>query len=62
MCSLLDIQNKLAKMKQTQPLMILKTVNESIFFQINKFTACKFKDRKDVANSLMTFNLLKVIR
>ena len=42
--------------------MILKRVSESIFFiQINKFTACKFKDKKDVANSSMAFNLLKII-
>ena len=39
--------------------MILKRVSESIFFQINKFTACKFT--KEVANSLMAFNLLKII-
>ena len=41
--------------------MILKRVSESIFFQINIFTACKFKDKKDVANSSMAFNLLKII-
>ena len=40
--------------------MILKTVSESISFQINKYTACKFKDKKEVANSQMAFNLLKV--
>ena len=39
--------------------MILKRVSENIFFQINKFTACKFT--KEVANSLMAFNLLKII-
>ena len=27
-------------------IMILKRVSESIFFQINKITACKFKDKK----------------
>ena len=31
--------------------MILKRVSESIFFQSNKFTACKVKDEKEVANS-----------
>ena len=39
--------------------MILKRMSENIFFQINKFTACKFT--KEVANSLMAFNLLKII-
>ena len=34
-------------MQWTQPLMILKTVSESISFQINKYTACKFKDKKE---------------
>ena len=38
--------------------MILKRVNESIFFQINKFTASKVKVKKEVANSLMAFSLL----
>ena len=37
-------------------------MSESIFFQSNKFTACKVKDEKEVANSLMAFNLLKIIR
>ena len=36
-------------------------MSESIFFQSNKFTACKIKDEKEVANSLMAFNLLKII-
>ena len=40
---------------------ILNRARESIFFQINKFTACKFKDKKEVSNSLMAFNLLKII-
>ena len=31
--------------------MILKKVSESIFFQGNKFTSCKVKDEKEVANS-----------
>ena len=42
-------------------IMILKRVSDSIFFQSNKFTACKVKDEKVVANSLMTFNLGKII-
>ena len=41
--------------------MILKKVTESIFFQRNKFIACNVKDEKEVANSLMAFNLLKII-
>ena len=41
--------------------MILKRMSESIFFQINKFTACKTKDKKEVANSLMGLNLVKII-
>ena len=41
--------------------MIFKGVSESIFFQSNKFTACKIKDGKKVANYLMVFNLLKII-
>ena len=31
--------------------MVLKRVSESIFFQSNKFTACKVKDGKEVENS-----------
>ena len=31
------------------------------FFQSYKFTARKFEDEKEVANSLMTFNLLNII-
>ena len=42
-------------------LMILKRVGDSIFFQSNKFTACKVKDEKQVANSLMAFSPLKII-
>ena len=42
-------------------IMILKKVSESILFQINIFTACKFKDKKEVTNFLMVFNLLKII-
>ena len=43
-------------------LMILKIVSESIFFQSKKFIACRFKDVKEVAKSLMAFNLVKIIR
>ena len=41
--------------------MILKRVSESIYFQSNKFTTCKVKDEKEVENSLMAFNLPKII-
>ena len=41
--------------------MIFKRVSESIYFQSNKFTTCKVKDEKEVASSLMTFNLPKII-
>ena len=42
--------------------MVLKIVSESILFKNNKFTACEIKDGKEVANYLMMFNLLKIIR
>ena len=41
--------------------MILKRVSESIYFQIEIFTTCKVKDEKEVVNSLMVFNLPKII-
>ena len=41
--------------------MILKRVSEIIYFQSNKFTTCKVKDKKEVANSLMAFNLPNII-
>ena len=41
--------------------MILKRVSKSIFFQSNEFRSCEVKDEKVVANSLMAFNLLKII-
>ena len=40
---------------------ILKGVSESIFFQSDNVTTCKFKDGKEVVNSLMVFNLLNII-
>ena len=36
-------------------------VREYIFFQSNKVTACKVRDGKEVAKSLMVFNLRKII-
>ena len=41
--------------------MILKRVSESIFLQSNKVIADKVKDEKEVANSSMALNLLKMI-
>ena len=40
---------------------ILKRMRESIFFQRNRFTAYKVRDGKYVAQSLMVFNLRKII-
>ena len=54
-----DLPTKKTLRRVLDTVMILKRVNESIFFQINKFTACKIT--KEVANSLMAFNLLKII-
>ena len=42
-------------------IIILKRVSHSAFFQSNKFTECKVKDEKEVVDSLMVFNLQKVI-
>ena len=55
----LPIRKTLRRVLDPLSVMTLKRVNESIFFQINKFTACKIT--KEVANSLMAFNLLKII-
>ena len=41
--------------------MVLKKVSESILFQHIKVAACKVKDEKEVTNSLIIFNLLKII-
>ena len=41
--------------------MIFKRVSESIFFQSNKIAVCNVKDKKEVTNTLMAFNLLKII-
>ena len=41
--------------------MILKRVCDSNYFKSNKFTTCKVKDEKEMANSLMAFNLPKII-
>ena len=38
-----------------------KSVREYIFYQSNKFTACKVRDGKGAAKFLMLFNLRKII-
>ena len=55
------IKKTLRRVLGLRTVMILKSVIQSIFFQSNKFTACKVKDEKDVANCFMLFNLLKII-
>ena len=55
----LPIKKTLRRMLDPLTVTLLKKVSESIFFQINKFTACKFTE--EVENYLMAFNLLKII-
>ena len=57
----LPIWKTLVRVPGPFTVMILKGVSEDIFFQSNKFTACKVKDGKEVTNILMVFNLLKII-
>ena len=57
----LTIKKTLRRVLGLLTVMILKSVIEGIFFQSNKFTACKVKDEKEVANCLMVFSLLKII-
>ena len=56
----LPIRKTLRRVLDLLIVMNLKRVWESIFFQINVITACKFKDKREVANSSMAFNLLKI--
>ena len=56
----LPIRKTLRRVLGLLTVMILKRVSENIFFQSNKFTAYKVKDEKEVANSLMAFNLPKI--
>ena len=51
------IRNTLLTVLGLLMVMILRRVREQIFFQNNNFTACKFKAGKEVAISLMVFNL-----
>ena len=57
----LPIKRNLRKVLGLLTIMILKRRSESIFFQSNKSTTCKIKDRKEITNSLMMFELLKII-
>ena len=54
----LPIRKTLRSVLDLLTVMILKRVSESIFFQINIITACKFKNKKEVANFSRPFNLL----
>ena len=57
----LPIRETLKRVLVLLTLIVLKRVSESIFFESNKFTACKVKDKKEVANYLMAFSLMKTI-
>ena len=57
----LPIRKILRRVLGLLTVMVLKRMSESIFFQSKKFTACKAKDEKKVANCLMAFSLLKII-
>ena len=57
----LPIRQTLRRVLGLLTVMILKRVSESIFFQRNKFTVCKAKHEKELANSVMAFNILKII-
>ena len=55
------IKNILRSVLGLITVIILKSVKESILFQRNTFTACNVRDGKEVAKSLMMFNLFKII-
>ena len=57
----LPVRKTLMRVLGLLTVMILKGVSDSIFFQSNRFTVCKVKDEKEIINSLMVFNLLKII-
>ena len=57
----LFIRKILIKVVGLLTVIILKRVSESIFIESSKFTACKVKNEKEVTNSLIVFNLLKII-
>ena len=56
-----SIKNILRSVFGLIALIVSKRVRESIFFQSNKFTACKIKAEKEVAKFLVVFNLHNVI-
>ena len=56
-----SIKNILRSVFGMITLIVSKRVRESIFFQSNKFTACKIKAEKEVAKFLVVFNLHNVI-
>ena len=58
---LIPHKNILRSVLGLNTVIILKRVREYIFFQSNKFTACKIRDGKGVAISLMVFNLRRII-
>ena len=57
----LPIKKTLRRVCDLLTIIISKVMGKSIFFQINKFTACEFKDKNEVPDSLRAFNLMEVI-
>ena len=57
----LPIRKPLRRVFGLRIIIILKRLSGNIFFQSNKFKACKVKDGKLAENYLIVFNLLKII-
>ena len=57
----LSIKNTLKSVLNLITVITLKRGKESILFQSNKFTGGKVRDGKDVAKSLVVFNLGTII-
>ena len=57
----LSIKKTLRRVCDLLTILISKVMDKSIFFQINKFTACEFKDKKEAPDCLRAFNLMEVI-
>ena len=55
------IKNNLRSVLGLITVIILKSAKESILFQRNTFTAYNVRNGKEVAKSLMIFNLCKII-
>ena len=53
----LPIMKSLRKVLGFLAVIIWKIVSESIFFQRNKFTACKFKDEKEEGSSYVRLSI-----